>query len=166
MNADCRLQIADCRNELRTAVTSAIRNLQSAICNLQFSDVEPDMHDVAVGDDVLLPLHLQLAGFLHRMFGPVLDEHRVRNHLGPDEPSLQVRVDASRRLTSSRSTPDRPRPDFILTDREERDEVEQAIGRANETRQRRFGETEVVEERLLLVRREAGNFRLNRKSVV
>ena len=70
-------------------------------------------------------------------------------------------MDATSRLTSGGPAPDGPRPHLILSHREERDQVEQAVGGADEAGQRGLRHAEVVEEGLLLVRRKSRDFRLD-----
>ena len=67
------------------------------------SDVEPDVHDLAVFHDVLLPLDLQAASVFDRLLGAVLHEDVVGDHLGSNEPSFEVRVDASGGLSGRSS---------------------------------------------------------------
>jgi hypothetical protein len=52
-----------------------------------------------------------------------------------------------------RAAANRPGTHLIHTDGEKRDEVEQAVRRADETRQRGLGETEIGQECRLFVRR-------------
>ena len=62
------------------------------------SDVEPELHDVAVVHDVFLALHAHLArglGGLHRAGGVEVVE---RDDFGLDEALFEVRVDDARSL--------------------------------------------------------------------
>lgn len=52
--------------------------------------VEPDVHDVAVGDHVVLALDLKQPRVLHRLLRAQLHEGRVRNHLRANEAALEI----------------------------------------------------------------------------
>src|SRR5690606_19224610 len=63
-----------------------------------YSDVEAEVHDIALLDDVLLAFQAQPAGFLRASLAFVLDEVVVGDHFGADEAALEIGVDDTRRL--------------------------------------------------------------------
>src|SRR5215472_17310164 len=88
------------------------------------SDVEADVQDVAVLDDVRLPLEPLLA--VARALGvrARLDEVVPADHLAADEPPRDVGVDRRCRVERGPAAPHRPGARLLLTRGEERDEVE------------------------------------------
>src|SRR5580692_2802610 len=84
------------------------------------SHVEPDLQHVAVDHLVVLALDAQLARVLGRLPRTEPEQLVPADHLGPDEPALQVGVDhpgAFRRLGAG---PEGPRPALLIAGREER----------------------------------------------
>src|SRR3546814_148499 len=61
-------------------------------------DVEPDLHDVAVLDDVVLALDAELPDLLGLVPRAELEELVPVDDLGPDEAALEVAVDDARAL--------------------------------------------------------------------
>src|SRR5450759_3457785 len=94
--------------------------------------VEPNVQDVAVGDDEVLAFDLQVAGVPHRLFRAARNEAVVGHHLGADEAALAGGVDLARRLFGLPAATDGPGPYFVRPDGEERYGVEQAVGGADE----------------------------------
>src|SRR6266540_1059992 len=123
---------------------------------------EPDVQDVAVLDDVLLPLQAELPLVPGLRLAAEGDEVVVVHDLGADEAALEVGVDAPRCARRAISAADGPGAHLVLADREEGDEVEQVVGGADEARLRRFGEAERGEELRLLRGGELGDLRLDR----
>src|SRR3990170_9072408 len=110
------------------------------------SDGEAHVEDVALADDVVLALDAQLAVVLrlfHRADG---DELVVADDLGPDEAALEVRVDHAGGLGCLRAVADLPRAGLVLAGREERDEVERPVARADHRLQPGLGHAELLEE--------------------
>src|SRR5207253_3942009 len=87
-------------------------------------DVEADVEDVAVLDDVRLPLEPLLA--LPRGLGMRArrDEIVPPQHLDADEAARDVGVDRGRRVERRLAAAKRPGPGLLLAGREERDQVE------------------------------------------
>ena len=54
---------------------------------------KPEMHHVAVGDDILLAFQSQLADVARAGLAAALDVIVIRDRLGADEATLEVRVD-------------------------------------------------------------------------
>src|SRR3989338_7874901 len=92
---------------------------------------KPEIDDIAVLDDVLLPLQTDLTVFAARGHRPARDERSVRHHFGADEPVLDVGVDLAGGGLRRGAASDRPGAAFVLTDREEGDVAEQIVGRSD-----------------------------------
>ena len=99
------------------------------------SDVEQEVHHVAVMHDVFLAFSAHLPGFLGTGFALVGDEVFVGDGLGADEATLEVSVDDARRLGGGVAGVDGPGTDFL-------DASGEVGGEAKEL---------VTEERLLIV---------------
>src|SRR5512141_1152201 len=91
------------------------------------SDVEPEMHDVAVLDDVFAALEAHLAVLLGAVLALACDEVGEGDHLNPDEPPLEVGVDRTRGLRGGRPDRDRPRTHFLRARGEIRLEAEELV---------------------------------------
>ena len=59
---------------------------------------EPEMHHVAVGDDVVLAFEPQLAGVARAGFAAIGDVVVIGDGLGADEAALEIGVDDARGL--------------------------------------------------------------------
>src|SRR5690349_11277201 len=57
------------------------------------SDVEPEVHDIALADDVLLALKAQLAGLLRAGLALAGEIVVIADHLGTDEAALEIGMD-------------------------------------------------------------------------
>src|SRR6476661_4197926 len=83
------------------------------------SQIEAEMHDVAVLDDVFRTFEPHLAGILGALLAAAGDEILIGDGLGADEALLEIRVDDAgglRRLAAPRN---RPRLRLLRTDGEE-----------------------------------------------
>src|SRR5206468_2618264 len=92
------------------------------------SDVEADLEDVAVDDLVVLSLDPELPGLLGRVPGAEGQQLVPADHLGPDEPALQVRVDDAGALRRPRAGAERPRPRLLVPRGEEGPPAEEVVG--------------------------------------
>src|SRR4051812_34821940 len=108
----------------------------------------PEINDVAVGDKVLLALEPQRALIAARGERSELQEPIGCDDLGPDEPTLDVRVDRPRSFLRRRVARDGPRAAFVFADGEKRDVPEQVVRGADNAVEARFGEAEIGEKRL------------------
>src|SRR5436190_10171927 len=84
------------------------------------SHVEAELHDVAVGHDVVLAFHPDLAGRARCCHGARADEVVVRHDFCLDEAALEVGVDHTCRLGRRGTVRDRPGTRFLRSGREER----------------------------------------------
>src|SRR5581483_8239608 len=100
------------------------------------SDVEADLEYVAIDDFILLALDPQLARLSGPGPGTELEQFVPVDHLGPDEPSLQVRMDHPGTLGGFGPGPERPGPALLVAGGEERAPAQQPVGRLRHTRQR------------------------------
>src|SRR5438309_1325458 len=101
--------------------------------------VEPEVADLAVADDVILALEPELA--LGADVGErTLDGNQlvVAHHLGADEAARDVRVHGPGGVLRARLLGNGPRPYFVLTDGEERDEAEERVAVSEHAPDRRL----------------------------
>src|SRR5262245_51259961 len=82
--------------------------------------VEPEVHAVAVPDDVLLALDAQQTLLPDRGLASEPDQVLPVEDLGLDEAALEVRVDDARSLGGLRALVEGPGATFLLAHREER----------------------------------------------
>src|SRR5262245_54618097 len=85
-----------CLSKLNTCSVPGLARIFRAL------DVEPEVHDVALADDVVLALEAQLAGLLRALLTVERDVVVVGDDLGADEALLEVRVDLAGRLRRER----------------------------------------------------------------
>ena len=83
--------------------------------------------------------------------------------LGADEAPRDVGVDGAGGVLGAGAGRDRPRAHLVLAHREERDQAEQRVAVAQHAVDRRLGQPEVGQERLLLLARELGDLRLDHR---
>jgi signal transduction histidine kinase len=91
----------------RLSVTS------SSTAGTTLLDVEPEVHDIALADDVFLALEAQFPGLLRPRLALVGDEIVVGDDFGANESMLEVRVNDARRLRRRRPRMHRPGPHFL-----------------------------------------------------
>src|SRR5665648_605786 len=91
---------------------------------LRASDVEPELHDVAVGHHVVLALDPGLADGARRRDRAEFDQVRVGHHLGLDEPTLEVGVDHPGGLRRRPALVDGPGPGLLGAGGQERLQAE------------------------------------------
>src|ERR1700680_829605 len=110
------------------------------------SDVEPEVHHVAVVHHVVAPLEPLLAqlAYQHDRAGgqQVLDVH----DLGADESPGEVRMDGSCSIKSGTPLAECPRANLSVTGREEREQPEQVICGSGYAVEPRFAQADVGEE--------------------
>src|SRR5262249_2884767 len=83
---------------------------------------EAEVDDVAVLDDVVLPLEPDLPRLATLRLARVLDEIVVGHHLGADEPAFNVAVDAPGRPARRGAASDGPGAALVLAGGEEADQ--------------------------------------------
>src|SRR5690349_435090 len=88
--------------------------------------VEAELDDVAIAHDVVLALDAGLARGAGGGQRAGRDEVVVGNHLGLDEPALEVAVDDAGRLRRRRASLDRPGPGLLGASGEEGLQAERA----------------------------------------
>src|SRR5579875_3950992 len=124
------------------------------------SDVESDLEHVAVGHLVVLALDAELA----RLLGPRprsdLQELVPADHLGADEPALEVRVDDPGALGGLGAGPEGPRPALLVPGGEERAPTEQVVGGPRHPGEGAFTQAEAFEQLGALAGRQLGRFGL------
>src|SRR5712691_10523102 len=115
------------------------------------SDRETDVQDVALADDVVLPLDSHVARRLRLLHRPGCDELFVGHDLGADESPLEIGVDHTGGFGRRRTAADLPCPRLVLPGCEERDEVERAITSRDHALETRLGDAELLEQRPRLI---------------
>src|ERR1051325_1661632 len=88
------------------------------------SDVEADVQDIAVLDDVGLPLEALQAATGRLAVRPGRGEVVPADHLAADEAPREVRVDRPCRVERGLAAPQRPGPRLLIAGGEEGDQVE------------------------------------------
>src|SRR6478672_7939709 len=101
-------------------------------------NVEADVEDVAVLDDVRLPLQALLSRPRGLRVPACLDEVVPPHDLATDEAACDVGVDRLRGVERALAAPQRPRPRLLLARGEERDQVERLREPAHDLAQRRL----------------------------
>src|ERR1044071_3913809 len=110
------------------------------------SNIKPEMNHVAVLDDIFLPFELQLTLFAATRLALQLNKVLETDYFCPDESSLDIRVNDSRRPVGGRSPFDRPRPTLVFPTCQEADQVQQTVGCPDESIACRFGDSEILKE--------------------
>src|SRR3990172_11671623 len=104
------------------------------------SDVEAEVHHVAVLDHVVLALDAELARLAAARLAAELDEVAPVDHLGADEAALDVRVDLARGARRGDAARDRPGAALVGPRGEHADQADQLEGRADEAVPRGLGD--------------------------
>src|SRR2546425_12737059 len=89
------------------------------------------MHHIALLDDVLLPLEPQPPSLLSPRLPLPGDVVGERNHLSPNKPMLEIRMDNPRRLRGGRPLPHRPGPHLLRPNGEVSQQPKKRVRTAN-----------------------------------
>jgi hypothetical protein len=108
---------------------------------------------VAVCHDVLFAFQAQLGGFAALGFAAQLDQVLPAHDLGADEAALDVGVDLARGLLRAGAGADGPGAALVFARGEQRDQIDERVGGADETPGRGLGQAERRHEFLLLLGR-------------
>src|SRR6266542_1297199 len=92
----------------------------------------PDIHHVAVLDNVLLALQPQCTLGARARFGSGVEKLVPVDRLGADEVLLEIRVDRTRRLLRASAARHGPGAAFVFADGEEGDQPQKFVSLANE----------------------------------
>src|SRR5207244_3220434 len=114
----------------------------------------PEVHHVAVLDDVVFSFDAQGALRARRRFAAVTEQLVPADHLRLDEATLEIGVDRARRLWRPGSSLDDPGAALVLADREVALQTEQVEAGAHELVQAGLGKADVGEELRALFGRE------------
>src|SRR5690348_7393438 len=106
------------------------------------SDVETEMHHVAIAHDVVAPFNGLLARFAALRFAAELDEVFPPNHFSFDEAALEVGVNHAGGLRRRRAFAHGPGAHLLLARREVRDETQELVTRSDHGVEARLGETD------------------------
>src|SRR3972149_11473129 len=132
----------------RSYVESACRRREPSVkANPEASsDTEQDVHHVSVLDKVLLPLAAQTAVLLRLRETARRQQLIPADHLRPDEPALDVRVDATGRLQDGGPGGRRPGAALRIAAGEEGDEPQHLLGQGEDARRFRLGGAHLAPE--------------------
>src|SRR4029079_15971333 len=126
------------------------------------SHVEPEVHDVAVANDIVAALEAHLAGFLGALLAVAPLVVRECDDLRADEALFEISVDDAGRLRRGCAMRNRPRAHFLRSGGEVRVQAEALVPGANQAVESRLGHAPVGEEQRLVVRIEIGDLRFHR----
>ena len=106
------------------------------------SDVEAEVHDVAVADGVVGAFEAHAAGILGALLAAVSDKILVGYGFGADEAFFEIGVDAAGGLRRPGAALDRPGVCLLGPDGQKRDQIEQRISGADDAVEPGFVEPE------------------------
>src|SRR5438552_2780875 len=127
-------------------------------------DVEPEVHHVAVLDDVLAAFEAHLPVLFRTLLALAGDEVRIRDHLGADEPLLEIGVDHAGGLRRGVAVVDRPCADLLRSGGEVRFESKELVAGMDHAVETRFGQPEIRKKRELVLAIEIGDLRFERRA--
>lgn len=128
----------------------------------ELSDPRTDMHHLAILGDVVLTLESHDP--LIPTSGQGLEPNQVipGNNLGTNKAPLEIGMDRPGGNFRRRALPDRPGPDFVFTNREERDQTEERVAGPDDPVEAGLGKTYIGQEFDLLVTLETRDLGLDR----
>src|SRR5271156_6838292 len=118
------------RSAIRTPDTENLASLSAAGSTI--SVVKPEMHHVAVGDDVFLAFLAQLSPVARASFTAERHVIGVSNRFGANEPLLEIGVNDAGRRRRLGAAVDCPGTRLFRSDCEISDEIEQLIAGADQ----------------------------------
>src|SRR5260370_4962805 len=121
--------------------------------------IKPEMHDVAVGDDILLAFQPQLAGVAGAGLATERDVISVGNGFGANKTLFEIGVNNAGRSGRPGAAVDGPGPRLLRPDGEIGDEVEQLIAGADQAIEPGLFEAERVEKLVALLARQRRHLR-------
>src|ERR1700733_9744042 len=123
--------------------------------------VEPEMHHVAVGDDVFLAFQTQLSSVARA--GLATERHviGVSNRFGANEALLEIRMNDAGGRRRLGAAMDCPGTRLLRPDREISDEVEQLVAGADQAIEAGLFKTQRIEEILALLARQRRDLRFD-----
>src|SRR5882757_10636535 len=117
--------------QIRTKTYSSWIPASGPSCARSRLYIEPEVHHVALADDIFLPFQPQFAGLFRSRLALVGNEITIGDDFGANEPMLEVRVNDARCLRRGRSRANGPRAHFFDTRREVSLQSQQGIPAAN-----------------------------------
>src|SRR5438105_2825940 len=115
-------------------------------CRVSVSDVETEVHDVAIADNVVATLQSLLSLVAHRSVGTRAEQRLDVHHLGTDEPRGEIRMNGRGRIQRCAAFVERPRAHLLLPGGEERDQAQQVVCGACHTVEPRLIQAEIQQE--------------------
>src|SRR5262245_45877035 len=96
------------------------------------SSIKPEMHHVAVGDDIFLAFEPELAGVAGTGFAVQRDVVGIGDGFGPDKTLLEIGMDDAGRRRRLGAAVNGPGAGFLRADGKIGDEVEQLVAGADQ----------------------------------
>src|SRR5438309_7699986 len=96
-------------------------------CRVSASDVETEVHDVAIADNVVATLQALLALVAHRDVRTRAQQRLDVHHLSTDEPRGEIRMNGGGGIQRGAAVAQRPGTHLLLTGSKERDQVQQVV---------------------------------------
>src|SRR5262249_13814118 len=116
--------------------------------------VETEMADLTVADQVVLAFEPELSTFPHGRHGAAGgDELVIADDFGTDESARDVTMDGTSCVVGTRTARNGPRSPLVFSHCEERDEAQQLVAVSQDAFDRGLGESEISQERRLLLPR-------------
>ena len=119
---------------------------------------KPEMHHVAVLDDVVFAFEPHFASFFCARFAITCDVVRVGDGLGADEAFFEIGVDDARGGRGLGAACDRPGAGFLGADGEIGDEVEQRVAGEDKPVEASFFQSHLGQEGVAVFNTEAREF--------
>src|SRR5258708_1821893 len=126
-----------------------------------WSGRKPEMHHVAVGNNVILAFEPHFSGVTRAGLPIALDEVVIADGFGSDKPAFEIGMDHSGCLRRLGALCDRPGPRFLRSDGKISHEMQKRIAGADETIEAGFLEPDRFEKFCALARWQSGNFRFD-----
>src|SRR5205807_1280431 len=122
---------------------------------------KPEVHDIAVADDIVPTLEAHAAGVARARLATEMYVIVIGDGLGPNEALLEIGVNDAGRCRRASAFFDGPGARFFRSGGEEGDQAEQRVARTNQPVEPRLVETEMGEKLLAFGRMKLRNFLLD-----
>src|SRR5260370_18582566 len=138
----------------------ALRSIRATTAR-RASSIKPEMHDVAVGDDVLLAFQPQLAGIAGAGLAAERDVLGIGNRLGANKTLFEIGMNDAGGGGRPGAAVDGPGPRLLRPDGEIGDEVQELIAGADQAIEPGFLQPERVEKLGALLARQRRDLRFD-----
>ncbi|ABU76745.1 hypothetical protein ESA_01487 [Cronobacter sakazakii ATCC BAA-894] len=116
----------------------------------KWSDVEQEVHDIAIFDDVIFAFGTHFTGFFRALFAFVSDEIVISDGLRADKAFFEIGVDFTRRLRGGGTDRNGPGAHFFHASGEIRLQVQQRVTGADHAVQPRLFEAQLLHKLIAL----------------